>query len=262
MTRPRTSNRDLTSLLIAASTFLAVYLIGCHLAHAAAAPTSDTAWTWQTWLLLGTSILTGASVVLHIVAPRTKATWDDKLRDDVDWLLSIANNAKPADQVPQNMVPMRNSEAGFARRSLLALLAALGIPVLVLACSMTQARQTAAVGVVAALDCEAAHLDPQALADAKAFAEAKVMQWIGGAAAPDASRIKADLAPIKSDLGRCAIAAALAAATALLKPADPGTAISALSSSTLAPAAVRAQFEIGARLAGWPPVQLPGGDVL
>src|SRR5678815_2840219 len=117
-------------------------------------------------------------------------------------------------------------------------------------------------GTVAFLDCETAHLDAQALADARLFADAKVQQWIGGAAAPDSTAIRADLAPIKSDLGRCAIATALAAATALLKPSTPGEAISALSSSTVAPAAVRAQFQIGARLAGWPLVKPAGGDAL
>lgn len=263
VTRPRSSNRDLTSLLIATGTFLAVYLIGCHLAHAGvAAVDSPAGIDWTFWIALVSLVLGLASHVLHFVAPRTKTTVDDEWMNRVDTMLGWWQTAAPKPAPTLTVSSPRSSEAGFARRNLMALLAALGIPVLILACSMTQARQTAAVGVVSALDCEAAHLDAQAFADARTFAEAKVMQWLGGAAAPDSAKIRADLAPIKSDLGRCAIAAALAAATVLIKPVTPEAAISALASPTAAPAAVRAQFEIGARLAGWPPVQLAGGDVL
>lgn len=127
-------------------------------------------------------------------------------------------------------------------------------------CTATQARQTSAAGAIATLDCEAAHLDAQALADAKAFAMAEVQHWLAGGAAPSSDAIRADLAPIKSDLGRCAIAGALAAVAVLVQP-TPGAAISALTVGP-DPAQVRAAFAVAARRDGWPLVILPGGDAL
>jgi hypothetical protein len=124
-------------------------------------------------------------------------------------------------------------------------------------------RQVTSAGVVAALDCEAAHLDAQALADAKAFASAMVQHWISGGTAPSADTIKADLAPIKSDLGRCAITGALAAATALVAPPAPpaGTVVSALVAGP-DPIRTRAAFSVSARLLGWAPIKVAGGEVL
>ena len=126
-------------------------------------------------------------------------------------------------------------------------------------CTATRARQTASVGVVAALDCEAAHLDAQMLADATTLASAEVQRWIGGGKAASTDAIKADLAPIKSDLGRCAITAALAAATVLVT-STPGTAVSALAVGD--PMATRAAFSVAARVLGWAPVRLADGSVL
>lgn len=48
------------------------------------------------WLALGAAILSGFSIVLHVVAPRTKATWDDKLRDDVDEVLAFVRGQQPS----------------------------------------------------------------------------------------------------------------------------------------------------------------------
>jgi hypothetical protein len=47
-------------------------------------------------LALAGAILGAASVVLHVVAPRTKTTIDDTIRDDVDKLLAFmrGSNAK------------------------------------------------------------------------------------------------------------------------------------------------------------------------
>lgn len=147
--------------------------------------------------------------------------------------------------------PVSPTSSSTARSGLVAML------VLLTGCSTTQARQTGAAGVVAALDCEAAHLDAQALADAKLFAEAKVQAWIAGGKAPSSDAIRADLAPIKSDLGRCAITAALAAATVLLQ-STPGEAVSALVAGP-DPAQVRERFGAAARWAGWPPVLVSHG---
>jgi hypothetical protein len=127
------------------------------------------------------------------------------------------------------------------------------------ACSTV--RPIAAAGVVAALDCEAAHLDAQALADAKAFASAKVQAWISGSGAAFSAAIKADLAPIKSDLGRCAIAGAMALIGTAVQ-SSPGVAVQGLMATPETdPAVVRTQFSLAARQLGWPPVAV-GGAVL
>lgn len=119
------------------------------------------------------------------------------------------------------------------------------------------ARPVVATGVVATLDCELAHIDAQALADARAFASAEVQRWIAGGTAPSADAIEADLAPIRSDLGRCAIAGALAAATA------------AVTSSTAPRVAgppdglgLRVAFAAARQRLGWGPVRLASGETL
>lgn len=56
-------------------------------------------------LALGAAILSAASIVLHVIAPRTKATWDDRLRDDVDEILGFVRTQKsapPLAVVPQS----------------------------------------------------------------------------------------------------------------------------------------------------------------
>lgn len=259
MTRTRSNNRDLTHWIVMLAVGAAVYLLGCHFARAATAEAVPPApgIDWNFWLALGAAVLGGLSVVLHIVAPRTKATWDDKLRDDVDWLLSFAKGAKPALAVAP---APRDSQAGYTRRGLMGLLAALGIPVLVLACTMTQARQTTAVGTVAALDCEAAHLTGAALGDLVGLAEKTVQGWISGSAPADLAtlraKVKADLALFKTDAGRCAIAGALAAIGSVVS--RPGEATSALVGGP-DPMMARAAFALEARAAAWPALQIAGG---
>ena len=48
-------------------------------------------------LALVGAILGAASVVLHVVAPRTKNTIDDTIRDDVDKLLAFMRGSQPKD---------------------------------------------------------------------------------------------------------------------------------------------------------------------
>lgn len=132
------------------------------------------------------------------------------------------------------------------------------------ACTAAQVRQDAAAGLVAAFHCEASGIDPAALADAQGFAEARIQGWISGTAPSDLtalkSRILGDIKPVRSDLGRCAIAGALAVIAAVAAP-TPGVAVSALTAGP-DPALVRAAFAGAAREAGWPPLQLPGGAVI
>jgi hypothetical protein len=52
---------------------------------------------WTFWIALVAGVLSAASIVLHIVAPRTKATWDDALCDDID--------EQPAKATPKPPLP-------------------------------------------------------------------------------------------------------------------------------------------------------------
>lgn len=174
--------------------------------------------------------------------------------------------AGAAAELAAERAPIGNPQAGRARLvtlTAIALAGALAWLVILIApgCTATQARQTTAAGTVTALDCEAVHLDPAVLADAKTFALAEVQHWIAAGASPSSDAIRADLAPIKSDLFRCAIAGALAA-VAVLTQSTPGTAVSALTAAGADPVATRAAFAVAARQAGWPAVKLPGGEAL
>lgn len=244
--------------------------------------------SWQGWLLAALAGIGGALKILDVVlvglkrlAPMTNTTLDDRARDKLqvvddaahrklDAILNVVGGLVPAAGVPTSAgdkptltiaPPPRDSQAGRSLLGMLAALAFCGLVGTAIACSWTQARQTTASGTVAALDCEAAHLDAQALADAKTFALATVQHWIAGGAAPSSDAIRADLAPIKSDLGRCAIAGALAA-VAVLTQSSPGTAVSALTAAGTDPVATRAAFAAAARQAGWPAVKLPDGETL
>lgn len=75
-------------------------------------------------IALCAAILSAASIVLHVVAPRTKNTWDDKLRDDVDEVLSFARAQKTA--TPLAVVPPRSPQAGFIDTAILRALGSVG----------------------------------------------------------------------------------------------------------------------------------------
>lgn len=88
------------------------------------------------------------------------------------------------------------------------------------ACSGSTERRAAA-GVTAFLDCEGSHVDPAMLADAKVLATSAASKWVSGSGKIDAAGLKADAAPLKTDLLRCAFDAAMAA-LATPVPATPG----------------------------------------
>lgn len=50
-------------------------------------------------IAVGAALLGGASLVLHVVAPRTKNKWDDALRDDFDEILGFVRAQKSALQL-------------------------------------------------------------------------------------------------------------------------------------------------------------------
>lgn len=193
----------------------AVYFIGCHLARAGVAeapPQQAPAWNWQTWLLLGTSILTAASVVLHVVAPRTKATWDDKLRDDVDWLLSVAKDVKPPG-------------SGAASMLVVLLLGALAAPALT-ACTAAQRAELKQDAKTAVINCtaqdlgSAPHLDLAtlvAVVNLAALERAKCSTT----GSLDWQCVKRDLISQGAVLGGCTLVAMVtAAASAFTSPGD------------------------------------------
>lgn len=213
------------------------------IAHAAVGPAEAVpalGIDWTFWIAVVGLVLGTASAALHVIAPRTKTTIDDRWRDDVDAVLRWWKD--------------RSTPAALL---VVLLLGATGAGLT----SCASARPALAAGAVAMLVCEDGHLDALALADAKLFAAAEVEHWLAGGAAPSPSALLADLAPIKSDLGRCAIAAALAAATVLVRPATPGTATSALVAGP-DPVQVRGAFAVAARQLGWAPVKVAGGQVL
>jgi hypothetical protein len=89
-------------------------------------------------------------------------------------------------------------------------LLALGLSVLGIA-TACGARQRTAAGVGAFLDCEAANLPQDTLADATALASAELRHLISGSGVVDADALKEDMAPLTTDLLRCAMAGAIAA---------------------------------------------------
>lgn len=213
---------------------------------------------WTFWLAVAGVALGALSAVLHIVAPRTKVTWDDKLRDDVDWLLSVLPKQPTLTVAP----PPRNTQAGVTILGCMISLAIAGAIAggAVLASSCATGRQTAAVGVVAALDCEAQHLTGDALGDLRGLAERTVQGWISGAPSADLAtlraKVRADLALFRTDAGRCAIAGALAALSTVVS--RPGEAVSALAAD---PTMARAAFALEARAAAWPALQVAGTSI-
>lgn len=174
--------------------------------------------------------------------------------------------------VPVAAAPARNPQAGNVGGNMMAALGTLAVLASIVGlaggylagCARgSTARQATAAGVVAALDCELLHVDGDVMADARLFADAKVQGWISGVKPGDTAaleaKIAADLKPIRSDVGHCAIGGALAAATAVVTQ-QPGTAVSALSASD--PVQLRAAFAVAARAAGWAPVKVAGGAVI
>src|SRR5580658_10375144 len=98
------------------------------------------------------AILSAASMVLHVVAPRTKTTIDDNLRDDIDEVLAFVRGQAqaPASTPPPAKVPM----AGRARLVVLGVLMAIGASIAIAAllvggCAATKAEiKAAAAGAV------------------------------------------------------------------------------------------------------------------
>lgn len=160
-------------------------------------------------------------------------------------------------------VPPREPEAGKARVGVLIAVAGVACAVVAAVALLggcTPLRQAAGTGLLSALDCEAQHFDEALMSDARVFAEGKVAQWFRIGSTPSATAIRADIAPFKTDLSKCAIAGALAAVQSLATPTHGlGGVIGPVSPD---PAEVRAQFAVAARQLGWAPVRVASGKVL
>lgn len=228
----RKNNRDLTHWIVMLAVGAAVYLIGCHLARAGAAeaPPVDTGWNWQTWLLLATSVLTGASIVLHIVAPRTKATWDDKLRDDIDEVLAFARGSTlPGKPSQPAVAPARDPQAGVSFLGCMVALSIGGLIALALAasgCTAAQRTQVASEAKTALINCTAQdlgaapHLDLATLVAVVNLAAVERAKC-STTGSLDWQCVKKDLVSQGAVLGGCTLVAMItAAAGAFTSPSD------------------------------------------
>lgn len=115
------------------------------------------------------------------------------------------------------------------------------------ACSASaKGKEAAAAG--AFLNCEAGQFPASTLGDATTLAIQVIVHEISGGGAVDANRLRADAAPLKSNLLQCAWDAAVAALTAPPAPAKPG-----------APAAAAMAIDRDQLRAAWEDVRLELG---
>lgn len=115
------------------------------------------------------------------------------------------------------------------------------------ACSAS-AKGKEAAAASAFLNCEAGQFPAGTLGDATALAIQVIVHEISGGGAVDANRLKADAAPLKSNLLQCAWDAAIAALTAPPAPPKPG-----------APAAAAMAIDRDQLRASWADVRLELG---
>ncbi len=120
------------------------------------------------------------------------------------------------------------------------------------------ARQRASAATKAFVDCQGADV-ASAVAELVPLAEQAVLVAIGGSGHVDTAQLKALAAPLQSDLGRCALAAAIAALAEPppTTPGAPAAAPLAVNGSEL-----KSAFSAVRVALGWAPVKLATGAVL
>ena len=129
-------------------------------------------------------------------------------------------------------------------------------------CAKGSAGRAATAGVTAGLDCEVAHFDQKVIADARIFADAKVGQWLAGEARPSPEQLQADLAPFRSDLMRCALASAVAAAISLGTAPQPPAGTSSIAASSRVAGTLRDSFSEAKDRLGRGSIRLASGTVI
>jgi hypothetical protein len=215
---------------------------------------------WEAWFVGGLAALAGLETALRGLAMAvrafsklTKTTADDHIADDLE-----AADAKLVEGLNilrgMRLSPTPPSVTPLAMLAVLLLgVGSMGLS------SCATVREQGAAGVAAFLDCEAADIPPTMLHDATDLATAAVRNAIAGDGSIDASQLKADAAVLKSDLGKCALAGAIAAlATPVpVTPGGPAAAPLEVNGKALRGAFAKARSELG-----WAPVRLAGGETL
>lgn len=162
--------------------------------------------------LLG-AILGAASLLLHVVAPRTKNTIDDAIRDDVDKLLAFMRG-----QQPQNTKPApRDSQAGTSLVGCLIALALGGLVAVAIACTAAQRTETGH----AVVDCTAA--SAAAIGSTAAAMRAEKPDGCAVAAVTDWSCVEGRAISAGLTIGGCAFLEVVTAdkAPAAAAPTEP-----------------------------------------
>lgn len=208
-------------------------------------------------------LIAGGHAIAALIAPRTKNTVDDKVRDVLAEVLAVIRGlpipvpttSRPAVPSTVNVLnvevdPPTNPRSGGGGAVLLLALV-LGVASLTSACSGTAgARGANAAG--AFIDCQSPDLDAALLAEAIGVSKSALMKWISGSGDVDPSGLKAEAAPLKSNLMRCAFEAAIAAvATPAVK--QPGAAMAA--GLEVDGAALRARYAQVKVELGWPEIR-------
>lgn len=207
-----------------------------------------------TVLLLGAiAIFSGLRTILTFIAPRTNNTLDDRalaLVTEIEARLKGPRGPVPLPVAPPAPVPARDPQAGYVNRYVMVVFAWIGIVVMALAVSCAGTRGRVATGSEAFIDCMAPDI-ADSLPDLVPLAKSALMRWIGGTGEVDASGIKDDMAKIKGNLGKCALATAIAV---LSDPAPAGLSARASSGPQMG-----AAFQAARRELGWAPIHMANG---
>lgn len=239
-----------------------------HADTGAAVGTAALAIPWEAWFIGGLaalagleSALKGIAAAVRAISRLTKTTVDDHIADGLEAAdarfvegLAILRGLRPAASPPSSGPPTRAAGAVLSVLTVITVIVGGG-----LAASCAAARQRGGAAVGAFLDCEAADIPPAMLKDATDLATQAVRNVISGSGSIDASQLKADAALLRSDLGKCALAGAIAA-IATPVPTTPGA--PAADPLEVDGAALRGAFARVRGDLGWAPVRLADGQVL
>lgn len=217
----------------AALALLALFALPVGVAMAATDPVATPATNWALWIAVAAAALAGLTNVLHILKARTHNATIARLSDDLDEVSSVVAALAGTTKQAATPAPSRASVLGV-------------LPIALLACglalqpSCATARDHAATGVGALIDCEAPNLKA-AVSELVPLAEQAVLSAIGGDGKVDTSKLRAAAHGILGDLGRCALASAIAILAA--PSASSGNTVIAVRPLVPDPGALRAAFE-------------------